>query len=262
MNILSAMTSEQFSLTWNDFQETVSSSFKTLRNEKDFFDVTLVSDDEKQVPAHKLLLSACSSFFKSILKKSSNPHPIIFLSGIDSKNLNIIVDYIYEGEVKIYQDQLDMFLKVARKLKIEGLQSSGDPHLSNLKEEKLYPYPEEPKDLMDFSIEDGISQDEYVKDFDFSEDTSFTKGRNENTQRKLEIEFSGIAELDEKIQEMMTIDGGIVICTVCNKTTKSKNDMKRHIETHIEGLSFPCSKCAKSFRSRNALYSHSKRSHN
>merc|ERR1712227_633783 len=118
-----------------------------------------------------------------------------------------------------------MFLKVARKLKIEGLQSSDDPHLSNLKEENLDPYPEEPKDLMNFSIEDGISQDEDVKDF--SKDTSFTKGRNENTQRKLEIEFSGIAELDEKIQGMMTIDGGLVICTVCNKTTKSKNDMKR-----------------------------------
>ena len=161
------MVSEQFYLKWNDFQRTVSSSFKILRNEKDFFDVTLVSDDESQVSAHKLLLSSCSSFFKSLLRKSSNQHPIIYLSGIDSENLNMVIDYIYHGEVQIYEDKLDIFLGVARKLKIEGLQSSDDPHLSNLKEEKLYLYPDEPKDLMDFSIEDGISQDEDVKDFDF-----------------------------------------------------------------------------------------------
>ena len=67
---------DKFCLKWNDFQTTVSQSFGLLRQEKDFFDVTLVSDDQVQIPAHKLVLSACSSFFKTILKQNSHSHPL------------------------------------------------------------------------------------------------------------------------------------------------------------------------------------------
>ena len=86
--------SEKFSLKWNDFESTVSKSFSILRQEKDFFDVTLVSDDERQIPAHKLVLSACSDFFKSILRNNSHSHPLLYLSGIHSTNLSLILDYI------------------------------------------------------------------------------------------------------------------------------------------------------------------------
>ena len=60
--------SEKFCLKWNDFQTNVTSSFSKLRNEDEFFDVTLVSDDQQQVSAHKLVLSSCSEYFKNILK--------------------------------------------------------------------------------------------------------------------------------------------------------------------------------------------------
>ena len=110
--------SEKFSLKWNDFQSVVSQSFSVLRREEDFFDVTLVSDDEVQISAHKLVLSACSSFFKSILKRNSHSHPLLYLSGVDSKSLGLVLDYIYNGEVQIYQHELDNFLQVSQKLKI------------------------------------------------------------------------------------------------------------------------------------------------
>ena len=61
--------SEKFCLRYNDFQSNVSKSFSTLRNEDLYYDVTLVSDDQKQVPAHKLILSACSEYFRNILKQ-------------------------------------------------------------------------------------------------------------------------------------------------------------------------------------------------
>ena len=131
------MNSEKFSLKWNDFQQTVSSSFKVLRSEQDFFDVTLVSDDEVHMSSHKLVLSACSDFFKSILKKTSNPHPLIYLSGISSKNLSFVIDYIYQGEVEIHQEQLNDFMNVAQKLKIAGLNSD----LKEEMEDKAYSNP-------------------------------------------------------------------------------------------------------------------------
>ena len=75
---------EKFSLKWNDFQSSASQAFQLLRKEEDFFDVTLVCDDEVHLPAHKLVLSASSNFFKSMLRKNSHSHPMIYLSGINS----------------------------------------------------------------------------------------------------------------------------------------------------------------------------------
>ena len=247
------MTSEQFALSWNDFQEKVSSSFKKLRIEKDFFDVTLVSDDEDQVSAHKLLLSACSSFFKSILKKNSNPHPIIYLSGIDSRNLNLIVDYIYQGEVQIYQDQLDKFLEVAKKLKIEGLLSSNEQKSGNVKKENTIALNKSKKiNLNDISYE-GVEDVKLIN--------SASTMTNKKEVMKLDTSYPDVTELEETIQGMLIVDVGGFTCSVCNKRTRQKKDMQRHIESHIGGLSFPCSNCGKSFKSRHSLAVHTARFH-
>merc|ERR1711955_118806 len=124
-------TMDKFSLKWNDFQTTVSNSFKVLKQEQDFFDVTLVSDDQKEIQSHKVVLSACSSFFKPILQKNSHSHPLIYLSGIDSTNLQYIIDYVYEGEVKLFQEQLDSFLDAAQKLQIAGLLSNNKQEIES-----------------------------------------------------------------------------------------------------------------------------------
>ena len=87
---------EKFCLKWNNFQTTVSQSYKTLRKEKNFYDVTLISEDQKQFQLHKVVLAACSDFFKSILKNNNHSNPLIYLSGINSKNLQFVMDYIYE----------------------------------------------------------------------------------------------------------------------------------------------------------------------
>ena len=89
------MNSEKFSLKWNDFQQTVSNSFKVLRKEGNFFDVTLVSKDESLVKGYKVVLSACS-VFRLILKNSSATNSFIYLPGINSQNLEFIMDYIYK----------------------------------------------------------------------------------------------------------------------------------------------------------------------
>ena len=52
---------EKFSLKWNDYQTNVTKTFGSLRRESDFFDVTLVSDDEQLLSAHKVLLQVNSS---------------------------------------------------------------------------------------------------------------------------------------------------------------------------------------------------------
>ena len=122
---------EKFSLKWNDFQITASNSFRLLKQEKDFFDVTLVTEDQKQIQSHKVVLSACSSFFKPILQNNIHSHPLIYLSGINSTNLQFIIDYIYEGEVQLFQEELDSFLDAAQKLQIAGLLTNQKNEIEN-----------------------------------------------------------------------------------------------------------------------------------
>ena len=112
---------ESFVLKWNAFQENVSSSFSKLRMDEDFFDVTLVTEDAKFLNAHKIVLSAASDFFKTVLRRADHVKPLIYLHGVGSSQLVHIMEYIYEGEIKIQQRNLNKFLEVAQKLKIAGL---------------------------------------------------------------------------------------------------------------------------------------------
>lgn len=60
---------QQFCLRWNNFQTNFTSQFKALRVEEDFVDVTLACEG-KRIKAHKLVLSACSPYFKELFKVS------------------------------------------------------------------------------------------------------------------------------------------------------------------------------------------------
>ena len=237
--------SEKFCLKWNDFQSTVSKSFGILREEKDFFDVTLVSDDERQIPAHKLVLSACSDFFKSILRNNSHSHPLLYLSGIHSTNLSLILDYIYQGEVQIYQEHLDSFLEVAQKLKIEGLITADNDEDPNIKYEGRYE--NSPKTKVDAHDIEAFGSDEKVE----SEVSYFSK-----PEKLIAVTAHDNSAAEETIQENLVKEDGGYHCKICNFSRKKKIDVTRHIETHIEGLSYSCPVCDKIFRSRNSLKTH------
>ena len=112
----------KFSLTWNDFNSTVSRSLKSFRQNQELCDVTLVTEDEVLISAHKVIISACSDFFRELFKKVNHSSPLLYLSEINSKHLNYILDYVYNGEVKLLEDDVEMFIKSAEKLKIHGLQ--------------------------------------------------------------------------------------------------------------------------------------------
>jgi len=114
------MESEKFCLKWNDFETNISLAFKELREDKDFFDVTLVCDDE-QIKAHKVILSACSQFFRKVLKQNPHQHPLLYLKGVNLCQIKAVLEFMYNGEVNIEQEELNMFLAIADDLKIKGL---------------------------------------------------------------------------------------------------------------------------------------------
>lgn len=113
---------QQICLRWNNFHTSFASTFEILWDEEAFCDVTLFCEGQ-QVSAHKVVLSACSSVFKTILKRDTCQHPTIILHKVSFPILEAILHFIYRGEVNIEHDQLDCLLEAAAVLQIRGLAS-------------------------------------------------------------------------------------------------------------------------------------------
>eukprot|EP00092_Neocalanus_flemingeri_P007788 GFUD01008408.1.p1 GENE.GFUD01008408.1~~GFUD01008408.1.p1 ORF type:complete len:332 (-),score=86.07 GFUD01008408.1:2-997(-) len=117
------MGSEKFCLRWNDFETNISAAFRELREDKDFFDVTIACDDE-QIQAHKVILSACSPFFRNVLRRNPHQHPLLYLKGVKFTDLQSVLNFMYHGEVNVAQEELNSFLTVAEDLRVKGLTQS------------------------------------------------------------------------------------------------------------------------------------------
>jgi len=121
-------TDQRFSLRWNNYQSHLVTAFESLMEEKEFVDVTL-GVEGKKLPAHKMLLSACSPYFRELLKGNQCSHPIIVLRDVKYDDLTSLLQFMYNGEVNVAQEQLNSFLKTAESLKIRGLTDNeeGEP---------------------------------------------------------------------------------------------------------------------------------------
>ena len=234
--------SEKFCLKWNDFHTNVSNSFGLLRNEDYLQDVTLVTEDNEQVAAHKLVLSACSDYFKNIFKRNKNSNLLLCLEGVNSADLNNVLDYIYNGEVKIYQENIDRFLEVAQRFKLEGLlgnneeESSDDLGKPNLKN----------ADGGLMAEHDYPLQEQKIRQPKISNERTFVRNNMDHTEADQQI-----------LEQMEKSSDGTYSCKICGKgSVKLRGHMRNHIETHLEGLSFDCQHCGKVFRSRNSLSKH------
>ena len=247
-------SSEKFCLKWNDFEKNVSKSFSQLRQQTGLFDVTLVSSDQKPVSAHRLVLSACSEFFKTIFYSNTHSHPMLYLDGVDSREIHLMLDYIYQGEVQIYQESLDRFLEIAKKFRLDGLLASeaedeepANNFYDSPKIEKLYESEQEKMLNLYSDFDDNLpTKPKIVKE----QERSLKVASNESFE-------ACNSEVNEKFQELIVQEADKTYrCTVCNKTMSHKGSMRRHLETHLTGLSYDCPTCGKTFRSSHSIGRH------
>ena len=245
--------SEKFNLAWNDFHSNASSSFSLFRNESYLHDVTLVSDDLKRIEAHKLVLSSCSEYFQTIFKETKKEQPLLCLDGINSDDLKNVLDYAYDGVVKIFQEDLDRFLTIAQRLKLKGLMENDQS------EDSIEEYQTQPTEDILMTEENEHDQRNVAKvDIKQRTNNKITRPQNntvvalpENTELKEFLAEQVISNPDKS-----------ATCKICGKVMRAKNmahariNMRNHVETHIEGLSYTCPTCSKVFRSVNSLNTH------
>ena len=144
-------SAELLGLRWNDFESILSHSFSEMREDSDFFDVKVACYDDKNdmktIPAHKVILSACSPVFKDLLRAlqlegaGQHENQLIFLRGISYHEMLAVLDFMYNGQTKVRQDDLDAFLAAAEELKIKGLTNSHNSSSSATKRQQESPEP-------------------------------------------------------------------------------------------------------------------------
>ena len=129
--------SEKLCLQWNNFNENIIGAFGNLRQDNDFTDVTLASEDGDQIEVHKVILASFSPFFQNILKRNKHPHPLIYMRGLKSVDLLAIIDFLYCGEANVFQENLDSFLSIAEELQMKGLMGKDDADKMGLSESSI-----------------------------------------------------------------------------------------------------------------------------
>ena len=243
--------SEKLCLQWKDFTDNVKVAFTNFREDKDFSDVTLVCEDGQQIEAHKVVLAASSPFFQNLLRRNKHPHPLVFMRGVKSDDLTAIVDFLYQGEANVNQDNLESFLAIAEDLQLKGLRSQN----------------KEPDTLPgEFKTEIGSP----ISNIEKAKNQISTKAHPE--EGSLAPVLPDFQELDNQVQSLMEKGSNVVtsgkdkngketyrtafVCKVCEKEGQMVN-IRTHIEAnHLEGISLPCDFCKLMFRSRNALRMH------
>ena len=246
-----------------------------LIKEKDFLDVTIACDDNQQIKAHKIILSAGSLFLRNILSNINHPLPYLYLGGVSKNNLQHIVEFIYTGSTNIEEDQVGDFIIAAQQLQVTGLENIDIINMMNniehdkntdnhdiLSEELTQETTKKEVDrestatVDDKKIKSTDEFNEYELFSSMKEDEKSEIISLESSEKdKLKLEKEVIDELRCKLEKIVTKIGPMWQCKACGKKGPIKGELQRHAETHL-GITHTCTLCGKILKSRHAYSKH------
>ena len=196
-------------------------------------------------------MSACSEYFKNIFQQTKQSQPLLCLEGVNAAGLQNVLDYVYDGEVKILQEDLDGFLFIANRLKLNGLISEKTDDLIN-EETIKQDYTED-----HFIANEGTHNQ--AKEMQSESSTKqmlkpFKENSKDDSQVRIQID-----QIYEENVEAQT--DGSLLCKMCGKVVNKANrnkvhNMKIHLQVHLNGLTYDCQVCNKEFKSQNSLNFH------
>ena len=122
------MSRECFNFSWSEYQIQSKSLLDNIYKDSEFHDVTLVTDDEKIINTHKVVLAAGSDYFRKILTVQNHPHPLLLLRGVSGTIFDSILKFLYLGETSVRQEDIQEFVQVSKYLKIRDIDPESCEH--------------------------------------------------------------------------------------------------------------------------------------
>lgn len=196
-------TSDNFSLRWNDFESNIQASFRDFRQSSELYDVTLCCDNGTDtLQAHKLVLAACSPLFRKILNHNRHqPHPFLYLKGINLRELRAVLDYMYNGEVSVAQDWLNNFLMASEELAVKGLATGNTINTAATPD-----------------VEDGVQEEEESV-------TRLRRGGRRNLKRSTSTKKTGIMEDPESSMKRIKAEPDLLLADDAGDDLDETDDM-------------------------------------
>ncbi|CAH0559481.1 unnamed protein product [Brassicogethes aeneus] len=114
------MLPQQYCLRWRYHHSNLQTMFSQLLEREAFCDVILACEG-RSIKAHKIVLSACSTYFETILSQYEEKDPILIMKDIKYVDIKCLVEFMYKGEINVEHCHLATLLKTAEELKIKGL---------------------------------------------------------------------------------------------------------------------------------------------
>ncbi|CAG0882064.1 unnamed protein product [Cyprideis torosa] len=118
-----------YHLRWNRHQVEVFAALNTLRSKEAFCDLILYCQNEV-MKVHRLVLSACSQWFERILGRcsfvGSSRGPVVIVLDANPPLLDLLIHFMYLGEVNVPKDVLEEFLALAQRLEMRGMKFSDE----------------------------------------------------------------------------------------------------------------------------------------
>merc|ERR1739838_579418 len=222
------MHPEKYSLTWHTYSDHLKGMMKELFMNEDFSDVTLVTEDKKQIKANITILSACSPVFKDFLKKDKNSTPIVYLRGVQYSEMESIMQFIYLGEATFYEERMDEFLAVAKSLEIKELCNAG-PKLNDEPDDESPPC-------------DPVTS-------------------SENLEEETAISDQMEMQVTQERQRSVGNVNGKYECDQCHKTYSQNWHLYRHIQSAHQGVKYACDQCDQQFTQQGSLTLHIQSKH-
>ena len=220
-------------LSWNEFESCTKDTFKNLLFDTNFTDVTLACEDDKQLKAHKVILSACSSFFNKIFVINHHDNLVIYLKGVKYKELEAIIKFIYLGQTRINGEDLEPFMIAAK----------------------------------DVQIKDLLWQSKNIKDIDtdtsekpnspFLKNGSLTLRSQESNDENSEDHYEDLVEQFNKFKEEGSSMSQIQ-CDQCDYITNKVRNLKRHKKSVHSVPTYKCENCEKIFKTVAMCREHNK----
>ena len=125
-----------------EYSKSMCSEFWEMRRAGELMDVTLVFDD-KRIPCHRLVLAAKCDYFRTMFtscfrEKTSQE---IVIHGVDAMAGTALVDYFYEGDLKITKENAESLLAATSMLLLEDLNMYVARYMADhiIKQEKKCP---------------------------------------------------------------------------------------------------------------------------
>ena len=235
------MDAKDFLLSSNDFTSKAPSTFRQFWMDQEFTDVTLATEDDRQIKAHKVILSACSPFFRNLLIKNPHPNPLIYLKGIKHAGLKMVLKFIYVGECNVSNEELQDFLATGIDLMVSGL-------MENISKEHGEP-------------QDNSTSNEYIKSSETLHITMENYPQNQTitssnlSDTPVQMSVANQQNVDD-VQDNHKFD-----CKSCDKRFNSDQARLHHKRSVHEGITYSCDKCDHKATLQGNLRTHQKSMH-